>query len=80
MTLFVRPQSFLSLPSFIFVNVAVSEICELNQNKKEKKKKKNSDIYSKTFPCDKGDMYVHVTDTEKYCGRQNLIHVQISMP
>ena len=33
---------FISLPSFMFVNAAVREIRELNQNKKEKKK--NSEI------------------------------------
>ena len=32
-----RSQNFISLPSFIFVNAAVSEIRELNRNKKEKK-------------------------------------------
>ena len=40
MTLFVGSQSFISLPSFMFVSTAVSEIRELNQNKK----KKNSEI------------------------------------
>ena len=43
MTLFIGSQSFISLPSFMFVNAAVSE---LNQNKK-----KDSEIdYFKTFP------------------------------
>ena len=37
MTMFVMSQSFISLPSFMFVSVAVSEIHDLNQNKKEKK-------------------------------------------
>ena len=35
MMLFIGSQSFIVLPSFMFVNAAVSEICELNQNKKE---------------------------------------------
>ena len=34
MTLFIGSQSFISLPSFMLVNAAVSEIRELNQNKK----------------------------------------------
>ena len=41
MSMFVGSQSFVSLPSFMFVSAAVSELCELNQNKKEKK---NSEI------------------------------------
>ena len=38
MTMFVTSQSFISLPSFMFVSAAVNEIHDLNQNKKEKKK------------------------------------------
>ena len=38
---FVGSQSYISPPSFMFVNAAVSEIHELNQNKKEEK---NSEI------------------------------------
>ena len=50
MTLFVGSQSFISLPSFMFVNAVVSEMCELNQ-KKEKKKNSESDYFRfKTFP------------------------------
>ena len=41
MPMFVGSQSFISLPSFMFVSAVVSEICEL---KKEKEKKKNSEI------------------------------------
>ena len=45
MPMFVGSQSFISLLSFKFGSVAVSEIRELNQNKKEKKEeKKNSEI------------------------------------
>ena len=36
MPMFVRSQSFISLPSFMFVGAAVSEIRELNQNKEKK--------------------------------------------
>ena len=35
--MFVGLQSFISLPSFMFVSAAVCEIRELDQNKKEKK-------------------------------------------
>ena len=52
MTLFVGPQSYISPPSFMFVSAAVSEIHELNQNKK-KKEKKNYEIgyfQFNTFP------------------------------
>ena len=41
MPTFVGSQSIISLPSFMFVSAAVSEIRELNQNKK---KEKNSEI------------------------------------
>ena len=33
---FVGPRSFISLPSFMFVSTAVSEIRESNRNKKKK--------------------------------------------
>ena len=39
MTMFVTSQSFISLPSFMFVSAAVSEIHDLNQNKLKKEKK-----------------------------------------
>ena len=43
--IFVRLQSFISLPSFMFVRAPGSEICEFNQNKKKKEKiEKNSAI------------------------------------
>ena len=41
-TLFVGSQSFISLPSFMFVSDAVSELRKSNQNEKEKKN--NSEI------------------------------------
>ena len=50
MPMFVGSQSFISLPSFMFVSAVVSEIREL---KEKKKKKKNSEIDSfqfNTFP------------------------------
>ena len=37
MTMFVTSQSFISLPSFMFVSAAVSEIHDLNHNKKDLK-------------------------------------------
>ena len=51
MTLFVGSQSFISLPSFMFVSAAVSELRESNQNnkkKEEKKEKKKSAISNLT--------------------------------
>ena len=39
MMMFVGSQSFISLPSFMFVSAAVSEISKWNQNKKEKELK-----------------------------------------
>ena len=42
MLMFVGSQSFISLPSFMFVSAVVSEICESKE--KEKKEKKNSEI------------------------------------
>ena len=42
MPMFVGSQSFISLPSFMFVSAVVSEICESKEKeKKEKKEKKN---------------------------------------
>ena len=48
MPMFVGSQSFISLPSFMFVSAVVSEICE---SKEKEKKKKNSEIdYSNLTP------------------------------
>ena len=44
MSMFVGSQSFISLPSFMFVSAVVSEIHEL----KEKEEKKNSEIANLT--------------------------------
>ena len=45
MPMFVGSQSFISLPSFMFVSAVVSEIRESKEKKeKKKKKKKNSEI------------------------------------
>ena len=49
MTMFVTSQSYISLPSFMFVSAAVSEIHDLNQNKKEKKFE-NGNFQFTTFP------------------------------
>ena len=51
MPMFIGSQSFISLPSFMFVSAVVSEIRELKE--KEKKEKKNSEIdyfQFNTFP------------------------------
>ena len=45
MPMFVGSQSFISLPSFMFVSAAVSELRESNQNKEE-----NDYFQFKTFP------------------------------
>ena len=53
MPMFVGSQSFISLPSFMFVSAVVSEICKSKEKEKEKKKKKNSEIdyfQFNTFP------------------------------
>ena len=57
MPMFVGSQSFISLPSFMFVSAVVSEIRELKkkekEKEKEKEKKKNSEIdyfQFNTFP------------------------------
>ena len=42
--LFIGLLNFISLPSFMIVSAMVSEICELNQNKKMKKEKTTSEI------------------------------------
>ena len=52
MTMFITSQSFISLPSFMFVSAAVSEIHDLNQNKK---KFENGNFQFTTFPR-------HITD------------------
>ena len=52
MPMFVGSQSFISLPSFMFVSAVVSEIRE-SKEKEKKKKKKNSEIdyfQFNTFP------------------------------
>ena len=41
MPMFVGSQSFISLPSFMFVSAVVSEIRESKEKEKEKKEKKN---------------------------------------
>ena len=52
MPMFVGSQSFISLPSFMFVSAVISEICELKKEK-EKEKKNNSEMdyfQFNTFP------------------------------
>ena len=51
MPIFVESQSFISLPSFMFVSPVVSEIRELKKEKKEKEKNSEIDYFqSNTFP------------------------------
>ena len=55
--MFVRSQSFISLPSFMFVSAVVSEICESNRKKKEKK---NSEIYNLQFNTFPGHIFLPI--------------------
>ena len=55
MTMFVMSHSFISLPSFMFVNAAVSDIHDLNQKKKKEKNFENGYFQFTTFPR-------HITD------------------
>ena len=48
MPMFVGSQSFISLPSFMFVSAVVSEIRELKKEEEEKEEKKNSEIANLT--------------------------------
>ena len=52
MPMFVESQSFISLPSFMFVSAAVSEIRESNRKKKKEKKNNSAIDYIQfnTFP------------------------------
>ena len=51
MPMFVGSQSFIFLPSFMFVSAVVSKIRESNRKKKEKKKNSEIDYFqSNTFP------------------------------
>ena len=51
MPMFVGSQSFISLPSFMFVSAVVSEICESKEKEKEKKKNSEIDYFQfNTFP------------------------------
>ena len=50
MPMFVGSQSFISPPSFMFVSAAVSEIRELNQNKKKEKNSEIGHFQFITFP------------------------------
>ena len=59
MMLFIGSQSFISPPSFMFVSLsAVSEIRELNQNKKKKETEKNSEIGYFQFSTFSGHIYI----------------------
>ena len=48
MSMFVGSQSFISLPSFMFVSAVVSEICELKE--KEKNSSEIDYFQFNTFP------------------------------
>ena len=59
MPMFVGSQSFISLPSFIFVGAAVSEIHESKQNKKKKNNLHNGCFQFNTFPEHIIDPFFH---------------------
>ena len=60
MAMFVGSRSFISLPSFMFVGAAVSEIRESNRNKeKEKNNLQNGDFQFNTFPRHISDPFFH---------------------
>ena len=76
MPMFVGSQSFISLPSFMFVSAVVSEIRESKEKEKEKKKKKkNSEIDYFQFNTFPGHMiypffnqrYLFSTCTDSIC-------------
>ena len=50
MPVFVGSQSFISLPSFMFVSAVVSEIRELKEKEKEKKNSEMDYFQFNTFP------------------------------
>ena len=50
MPMFVGSQSFISLPSFMFVSAVVSEIRELKKKEKEKEKENSEIDYSNLTP------------------------------
>ena len=51
MPMFVGSQSFISLPSFMFVSAVVSEIRELKKEKEKEKKNSEIDYFQfNTFP------------------------------
>ena len=95
MPMFVGSQSFISLPSFMFVSAAVSEIRESKEKKekeKKKKKKNNSEIdyfQFNTFPGHViypffNQRYLLSTCTDSICYRSPLHHklkviIQISL-
>ena len=58
MPMFVGSWSFISLPSFMFVGAAVSEIHESNWNK-EKDNLQNGDFQFNTFPRHISDPFFH---------------------
>ena len=60
MPMFIGSRSFISLPSFMFVGAAVSEIRESNRNKeKEKKNLQNGYFQFNTFPRHISDPFFH---------------------
>ena len=73
--MFVGSQSFISLPSFMFVSAAVSEIRELKKEKEKEKKNSEMDYFQfNTFP---GHLITHFL-TRGHMYRFNLLEVPTS--
>ena len=50
MPMFIGSQSFISLPSFMFVSAVVSEIRELKEKEKEEEKEKRNSEFANLTP------------------------------
>ena len=73
--MFVGSQSFISLPSFMFVSAVVSEIREL---KKEKEKEKNSEMDYFQFNTFPGHLIYPSEVPFEHMDRFNLLEVPTS--
>ena len=66
--MFVGSQSFISLPSFMFVSAVVSEIRELKKEKEKEKNNSEMDYFQfNTFPVHFNHRYLLSTCTDSIC-------------
>ena len=79
MTMFVTSQSFISLPSFMFVSAAVSEIHDLNQNKEENFG--NGNFQFTTFPRQITDPFFNESFLLTTCTKlaRSLVHHKLKV-